>query len=302
MEALAFAKLNLTLEVLGRREDGYHEVKTILQTVDLADRLEILTSSKLRVECDDRSLNGEANLVWRAALALADTAKTAPRANIYIRKQIPVAMGLGGGSSDAASALVALNDLWGLGLPLDQLSRIAATVGSDVAFFLSGGTALATGRGEQITPLPPLPSMALTLVCPNFAIPAKTARMYSLLTPGHFSDGRVTRRLVEILAGGQFVKESIAGLFYNAFEAVAPQAFPEIGWLQQRINDLAPGGFRLTGAGPALFGLAPGETDFQMVADALQPYGVEVYLVHTVSPQPLPRKAIENSPPRFDSS
>ena len=129
MEALAFAKLNLTLEVLGRRADGYHEVRTILQTIDLADRLEIQPYPTLRVECDDPALSGEANLVWRAAMALARCHNVPPQASVFIQKRIPVGMGLGGGSSDAAAALLALNHLWDLGLGLPDLAQVAAGVG-----------------------------------------------------------------------------------------------------------------------------------------------------------------------------
>ena len=286
MKTQAFAKLNLTLEVLGRRDDGFHEVRTILQTIDLADWIEVVPSPALRVECDDPSLNGQANLVWRAAECLAQHGKIQPRAHIRIQKGIPTGMGLGGGSSDAAAALIALNQLWGLSMTTDDLAPVAAELGSDVPFFLSGGTALAQGRGEQITPLPPLPPIPVTLVCPRTTLPNKTASMYRCLTPAHFSDGGVTRRIVQILAGGQFVVESVAGLIQNAFEEVAPQMFLDLGWLQRILNDWAPSHFHLTGAGPALFGLPSSESESQRIADALNPYGVEVYLVHTMSPHP----------------
>ena len=286
MEVLAHAKLNLTLEVLGRRDDGYHEVRTILQTIDLADRLEIVTAPGLRVVCDQPSLNGEANLVWRAAVSLAQRANIDPQAHISIEKRIPIGMGLGGGSSDAAAALWALNRLWGLQFEIDELAQVAADLGSDVPFFLEGGTALAQGRGELVGALPQLPCLPLTLVCPDISVPNKTATMYSCLTQAHYSDGGVTRRVVEILAGGQFVSESVPGLIHNVFEAVAPQVFPDFGWLQQWINVLAPGRFHLSGAGPALFALPSSEIEHQRVAHALKPYPVEVYLVHTVTPQP----------------
>ena len=230
MEVPAFAKINLTLEVLGRRNDGYHEVRTILQTIDLADRLEVLPFHALQVELWMKApLNGEANLVWRAATALAERGNTEPQARIYIHKRIPVGMGLGGGSSDAAAALQALNQLWDLKLSTGELAQVAARVGSDVAFFLWGGTALAEGRGERITPLPPVPPLAATLVWSGVTVPQKTARMYSRLTPGHYSDGGITRRMVEVLAGGQFVVQSIGGLLHNVFEDVASQVFQEPG-------------------------------------------------------------------------
>jgi 4-diphosphocytidyl-2-C-methyl-D-erythritol kinase len=283
LETLAFAKLNLTLEVLGRRDDGFHEVRTILQTIDLADRIEVVPAPGLRVECDDPSLNGQANLVWRAAENLARHGRVQPRAHIWIQKGIPTGMGLGGGSSDAAAALIALNQLWDLGMTTDDLATVAAELGSDVPFSLWGGTALAQGRGEQIAALPPLPQVPVTLVCPRTTLPNKTASMYSCLTPAHFSDGGVTRRIVEILAGGQFVVESVAGLIQNVFEEVAPQMFLDLGWLQRTLSDWAPSHFHLTGSGPALFGLPSSESEYQRVAEALNPYGVEVYLVHTTT-------------------
>ena len=145
---------------------------------------------------DDPSLNGQANLVWRAVESLAQHGKVQPRAHIWIQKRIPTGMGLGGASSDAAAALIALNQLWGLGMTTEDLALVAAGLGSDVPFFLWGGTALAQGRGEQITPLPPLPPVPVTLVCPRTTLPNKTASMYACLTPAHFSDGGVTRRIV----------------------------------------------------------------------------------------------------------
>ena len=279
MEVQAFAKLNLTLEVLGRREDGYHQVRTILQTIDLADRLEISPARSLSVECDDRSLQGDANLVWQAAKALAVAGNHQPAAHIYIQKHIPVGMGLGGGSSDAAAALLSLNQLWGLGLSIHELSQVAAGLGSDVAFFLRGGTALGEGRGEIIEPLNPLPSLPVTLICPECTIPNKTSKMYSLLTPAHYSDGGVTRRMIRALVGGGFAPD----LMYNVFEAVAWQAFPDLSWLYQQSEGHTSDRLHLCGAGPAWFTLPSSEDEFHRLSDALQPYAVGVYRVNTVT-------------------
>lgn len=280
MEALAFAKLNLTLEVLGRRADGYHEVRTILQTIDLADRLEIQPYSTLRVECDDPALSGEANLVWRAALALARCRKVPPRASVFIQKHIPVGMGLGGGSSDAAAALVTLNQLWGLALSLPALSQVAAGVGSDVPFFLWGGTALAEGRGERIQPLPSLPRLPVTLVCPSTTIPHKTAHLYSCLTPSHYSDGAATRRMVEHLDRGQFSEEAVS----NVFEEVAFSVFPRLGELRRRLEASLGRTVHLSGSGPALFGIPSSEAEYRHVVDSLSAEDTRTYLVHTVAP------------------
>ena len=283
-EASAQAKINLTLEVLGRREDGYHQVKTILQTVDLADRLEFDDSANLRVECDLPGVNGADNLVWTAATALAAHCGITPHARIVIKKGIPVSMGLGGGSSDAAAALIALNRLWELGLSNDALAGIAAEIGSDVVFFLAGGTALAEGRGELITQLPAVPSIPVTLICPTVAIARKTAAMYSLLNPSHYSDGGVTGRMIEILVGGQFVSESVGGMTYNIFEQVISQAVPELNGLLGRLEGIFQNPLRLAGSGPGMYSLPSNEDEYQAAANALQPHGVGVYLVHTTAP------------------
>lgn len=282
MQIEAHAKLNLAFEVLGKRADGYHEVKTVMQTVGLSDLLDIEHWPTLRVECDSPELSGEANLVWKAAQALARSRGIQPRANIRIQKRIPIAMGLGGGSSDAASALRALNELWELSASAGELSGIAAEIGSDVSFFLWGGTALAEGRGELVSPLPPLPPFNLTLVFPDLEISDKTRRMYSRLTPAHYSDGGTTRLLVQMLMSGQFVAESIRGCIYNVFQDIAEWEFPVLAQMRRMVLEQGGPELYLCGAGPAMFAVPSSETQHQTVAETLQPMGAGVYLVTTV--------------------
>ena len=284
VEVPAYAKLNLVLEVLGRRSDGYHEVRTVLQTIDLADRLTFHPASGLNLQCDDPSLNGEANLVWQAAVSLAKSRDIQPRAHIHLEKHIPVAMGLGGGSSDAAATLLALNQLWQLNLSILELSGIAASLGSDVAFFLTGGTASAAGRGELVTPIRSLPSVPVTLICPTATFPEKTSRMFSRLTPEHFSEGERADLLTGILEGDEFVTD----MQYNVFEQIVFQEFPELDVLCQRVEQAASSKVRLSGAGPALYCLPSSEDEFQRVSHALQPSSARVYLVHTISPGSAP--------------
>src|SRR5512136_2681922 len=148
------AKVNLVLEVLGKDND-YHRISSIVQSIDLCDVLSLQPDEELRFECNVPSLEQD-NLVTRAARLLRESMKCSPGARIDLRKHIPWGVGLGGGSSDAAAALLALNELWGLRLPLSELDRLASKLGSDVPFFIHKGTALIEGRGDKVTPLPSL--------------------------------------------------------------------------------------------------------------------------------------------------
>ena len=282
MQIEAHAKLNLSFEVLGKRTDGYHEVKTVMQTVGLTDRLTIEHWPSLRVQCDSPELSGEANLVWKAAEALARNRGIQPRASIRVEKRIPIAMGLGGGSSDAAAALRALNEVWGISASTEELSAVAAEIGSDVSFFLFGGTALAEGRGEIVSPLQPLPPFNLTLVFPDLEISDKTRKMYSRLTPSNYSDGGTTRLLIQMLMGGQFMSESIRGCIYNVFQDIAEWEFPVLGQMRQKVVQQGGPELYLCGAGPAMFAVPSSEMQHRTVAEALQPMGAGVYLVTTV--------------------
>ena len=278
MQVSAFAKINLSLEILGRREDGYHEIRTVLQTIDLADQLYIEPAPTLRVKCDAPNLDGDANLVWLAAMTLARSQNIQPQASITLRKGIPEGMGLGGGSSDAAATLLALNQLWELNLSREALAELAGELGSDVPFFLWGGTALAVGRGELVTPLPPIAAVPVTLICPHATLLGKTARLYSMITPAQYSDGGITHRMMQSLMEGSFVVDSV----HNSFEAVAPLAFPELEPVYRQVAQVAETTPHLAGSGPALFCLPSSKEEYGRLVEALQPYGVEAYLVHTI--------------------
>ena len=285
MEIPAYGKVNLTFEVLDRLDDGYHLVTTVMQTIALADRLHFETNDELSVECEYPELAGDQNLVWKAAVELAKAGNIQPEAKITIEKRIPVGMGLGGGSSDAATALLGLNRLWGLGFSTEKLATIAAGLGSDVSFFLWGGTALAQGKGEQISQLTSLPPLAMTLVFPSLVIPNKTASMYSRLTRAQFSDGGVTRQMIQILTSGQFVRESMRGLIFNAFSEVVARTYPELLEMCREIADQGGPVMHICGAGPALFTIPSSEEEHQQIADVLQPHSAGVYLVSTVPPE-----------------
>ena len=272
------AKLNLSLEVLGRRSDGYHEIRTVMQQIDLADELEILPAESLVVRCDDPALNGDRNLVWRAAVELARECGRLPLVEIAVRKRIPVAMGLGGGSSDAAAALMGLDQFWKLDLGLERLAAVASRIGSDVPFFLWGGAALASGRGEMIEPLSSERGVSVTLICPESTMIDKTARLYGSLNSGHFSDGGVTQRLVQNLMAGQWADD----LFHNVFEGPALQEFPSLPWIIDVVEGATGRRPHLSGAGPSLFLYASSQVEFDSVTRALQGQPAQAYFVRTL--------------------
>ena len=278
MKVAAYAKLNLTLEVLGRRTDGYHNISTVMQSIDLADELTIRPAADLRVECDDPALQGPGNLVGRAAAALAESGGRRLGAYIHLKKAIPVGMGLGGGSSDAAAALRGLNQFWQLNLPLSELSRIAARLGSDVPYFLYGGAALAEGRGELVSPLPTKSGVGVILICPRPTLANKTARMYAQLTPAHYSDGGVTRRMAANLLAGRLAEEGL----HNVFTEPALAVFPGLAELYNQVWDIAGRRPQLSGAGPALFLLPAAETDYLRLANALHTDRAAAYFVRTI--------------------
>lgn len=278
----AYAKINLTLEVLGKRDDGYHEVATIMQTVDLADTLTIEPSAYFSVDCDNEDLSGDRNIVWDAAIALANYAGVEPSGRITVFKRIPTAAGLGGGSADAAAALRAFNRLWGLGISSRELLDVAAGIGSDVPFSINGGTAFGAGKGDRLVRLPGLDSMRLLLVAPAESIPRKTPTLYGALMPGDFSDGARTRTLADSMANGS--AELASDALTNAFERAALEIFPGLVDVWERVASLANHAPSLSGAGPAFFCLPSDERERVAVENMVQDLGATVHLVRTINP------------------
>ena len=246
----AYAKVNLTLEVLGRRPDGYHEIVSVMQTVDLHDVLELTPADGVTLECDRPGLGTPDNLALRAAAALRTVSGVRDGVHIELRKAIPVAAGLGGGSSDAAAALLGLSRLWGLGMSVGDLTPLAASLGSDVPFFLRGGTAMVQGRGERVRPLPGINLQWLLIVTPAMEVPNKTASLYSALPPSSYTAGHLTRKLEARIRGGGDVPPQ---LLFNTFDDVAEEAYPGIREYLDTLYALGAREVHLTGSGPSLF-------------------------------------------------
>ena len=284
LRLIAAAKVNWTLEVLARRDDGYHEISTLLQTISLHDSVTLSPAATLELRLSGQSAAYagplEDDLAYRAALALREeSGRWELGALIELAKRIPAAAGLGGGSSDAAAVLRGLNRLWGLGLVTPTLQRIGARLGSDVPFFLSGGTAQAGGRGDEIAPLPDAPTLPLLIAVPHAKLERKTARMYGLLRPEHYTNGDHTQTLAQKLAaGGAPSDEEI----FNVFEAALPQAMPVAADLLEALRSL---GLRphLAGSGPALFFLSPDADEARRLRQYLAQADVELFEMTTVS-------------------
>ena len=283
------AKINLTLEVIRRRPDGYHELASIFQAIDLRDRLEITRAGNLTLMCDRRDLESESNLVLRAARLLREAAGVRQGARLTLTKRIPVAAGLGGGSSDAAAALVGLDRLWGTGLARPRLAEIGAEIGSDVPFFLGSATALVRGRGDILFRLPPLAPHLAVVVRPDLAVPAdKTRRLYAELNRGDYRRGSATEALARGLEVGRPLDPAV---LVNSFERAAREVFPELGRVVAALVDAEAPWIRLAGSGPCLYTMfvddEAGRGRAEVVATRVRARGLEVYVARTLGEPPL---------------
>lgn len=279
LHTIAPAKINWTLEVLGRREDGYHEIRSVMQTISLCDELEAWPAPRLSLAVVGEGaaeLGGDDNLVLRAVRQAQGHGRAEPVA-FRLSKRIPVAAGLGGGSSDAAAALRLLCSLWDF--EPGRTPAMAAALGSDVPFFLRGGAQLAAGRGELLEPLPDGPPVHLVLLRPPFTIPAKTASLYALLDRDHYSAGEATERLADRLRQGHPPGETD---IMNVFEQVADRVYPALREDRRALERATSTRALLAGAGPTLFALCPDRQSAERAAAALRRQGLHADAVHTI--------------------
>jgi len=246
-------KINWNLRILGKREDGFHEVATVLQAIDIWDTLTVEASPDLTLACDRPGIpTDETNLVIRAARALADRAGAdRPGAACTLLKQIPAGGGLGGGSSNAAGALLGLDRLWSLETPIEELMEIGAGLGSDVPFFLAGGTALGTGRGEQIEPLPFSGEIPLLLGFPPVSI--STADVFSRL--GAYLTLPANGVNLSELRALKLPGNKDFGFAINDLEPVVFSGWPELGLFRDSLLEHGAMHAMLSGSGATVFGV-----------------------------------------------
>ncbi|GGA48613.1 4-(cytidine 5'-diphospho)-2-C-methyl-D-erythritol kinase [Psychrobacillus lasiicapitis] len=274
------AKINLTLDVLHKRPDGYHEVEMIMTTVDLADRigLEVREDGAIHILSVDRFVpNDHRNLAYQAAKILKEMYNVKLGVSIKIEKNIPVAAGLAGGSSDAAATLRGLNTIWNLGLTLDELAQVATKIGSDVAFCVYGGTALATGRGEKIQKLPSPANCWVILAKPTLGV--STADIYGNLKINDITHPN-TEQMIQAIKKKDF--ELMCASVGNVLEDVTLKLYPEVAVLKEQMQKFGADAVLMSGSGPTVFGLVNQESRVQRVYNGLRGFCDEVYAVRLI--------------------
>lgn len=264
----AYAKINLALDILHKRSDGYHEVAMVMQSIALADRVAFSDrEAGISVSTNLPGLDcGPANLAYRAAALIAASSGCKRGIHIKLDKRIPLAAGLAGGSSDAAAVLAGLNRLWGLGLKAAELETLAATIGSDVPFCLRGGTVLATGRGEVLTPLPALPRVWMVLAKP--AVEVSTAWAYQNYRPHVVVARPDIRGMTACLENRDLA--GVAHRLGNVLESVTIPAHPEIAHLKAAMTQQGALACLMSGSGPTVFGLAGDKDQAERIAAVLK--------------------------------
>ena len=279
MQVQAYAKLNLALDILGKREDGYHELQMVMQSISLADTLTIAPGAG-RMDTNLSYLPADGrNLAQAAAAAFRSATGLDLQVDISIQKRIPVCAGLAGGSSDAAAVLRALNQHTRAGLSLERLAEIGAEVGSDVPYCVVGGTALAEGRGERLTPLPPLPFCYVAVCKPPF--PISTPQLFARVDTKKIVRRPDIQGLTSALERGDL--PDAARRMYNVFEDVLePRRRAQIDAIKAQMIDCGALGASMTGSGPTVFGLFQEERAARQAVQALREEYREVFLAQTV--------------------
>jgi 4-diphosphocytidyl-2-C-methyl-D-erythritol kinase len=280
------AKINLHLRVLGRRRDGFHEIQTLLQTIGLVDDLRASAAPpdvlELRVHPAGILSSGDDNLILRAAEALRQYAGAEAGARFELHKRIPIGAGLGGGSSNAAATLVLLDELWELHLGPAVLLDLAAGLGSDVPFFLTGGLAMATGRGEIVRPLPDLCDYGVVVCAPPIEV--STADVYGRFAAGSGLTARGPKDTVGVFAAALEKTGSVTPPWHdleNDLEPVVIANWPEVGRAVTALKALAPLHAAVTGSGAAAFAVFSDLDGAQSVAEGLND-GWDVYVTSTI--------------------
>ena len=272
MRLQAFAKINLGLDVLGKREDGYHEVRMIMQTIRMYDQLDMrksvepgihLTTNKKYIPVDEN------NLVWRAAKLMMDTCGIIEGVSIHLHKVIPVAAGMAGGSSDAAAALVGMNRMFHCGLSKEKLMELGVQIGADVPYCVLRGTALAEGIGEKLTVLPPMPDCWILIGKPGISV--STKYVYTTLDLNTDTVHPDIDGMKKALEDGNLY--GITERMGNVLQDVTIPAYPEVERIKEQMKALGAVNAMMSGSGPTVFGIFDNEEKAQEACQKLRESG-----------------------------
>jgi len=282
IEIDSYSKINLTLNILGKRRDGYHNIETIMQSINLADRIFIKEEKEgLKIKCSHPLVPVDTqSLTYRSAEKILNRYRIKKGVKIEIDKKIPLASGMAGGSANSASILVGINKLFALNLSNKDLREIGEELGMDVPFCIQNGTALAYHKGEKVTPLPPInPPLWIIIINPGFEIPTKWA--YNNLDLGLIKrEKNNTIAMLKALKEGGL--EGIAKNLSNSFEGLVIKKYPEIGKIKDRLVEEGALGALMSGSGPTVFGIAQNKEQALRIYEKLKSEYKSIWAVHTV--------------------
>ncbi|ATF26017.1 MULTISPECIES: 4-(cytidine 5'-diphospho)-2-C-methyl-D-erythritol kinase [Brochothrix] len=279
----ATAKLNLALDILGKRDDGYHELETVMAMVDLADYLDfsLRLDGNIKLESSSNAVPEDGrNLIVKAGLLLQRRFQVTKGATIKLDKKIPISAGMAGGSSDAAATLHGLNQLWELNLSLDELAEIGAEIGSDVSFCVYGGVAMCNGRGEKITPLPSLPPCWVVLAKP--AISVSTRDVFSHLEVNDIQHQHSEKMLAAIASGDYYQMVEALG---NDLEDYSLEKYAEISYLKKQFEAFGADAVLMSGTGPTVFAIVKTEKKAKRLYNSVSGFCKNVHMVRFLKPQ-----------------
>lgn len=279
------AKINWTLDILGKREDGYHDISTIMQSVAIYDEIEIGRVTRpgidLKVSTPDIP-GGRANIGYRAAELMLETFEIHGGIHIYIHKNIPAAAGMGGGSSDGAAIMLGIREVYGIDVSLGELMKLGSSIGADVPFCMVGGTALAEGIGDRLTKLLPIDQVWLVIVKPEIHI--STAKIYGLVDTKNIVRRSQNQKFINALYGGDMV--SVAKYGGNALEEVTARLYPEIYTIKDELISAGAVYALMSGSGSSVFGVFKNREEASLAYKLLKNYHGQVFLTHTIATGP----------------
>jgi 4-diphosphocytidyl-2-C-methyl-D-erythritol kinase len=278
----SYSKINLTLNILSRRDDGYHEIETIMQSINLADQV-IITEEKegIKIKCNHPEVPVNANsLAYRSAEKIINRYGIKKGVKIEIEKKIPLASGLAGGSANSATILIGINKLFSLNLSNEDLRGIGEELGMDVPFFIQNGTALAYQRGEKLTPLSSInPPLWMIILNPGFNISTNWA--YNNLDLDSIKrEKNNTKAMLKALKEGK--SQEIAKNLFNSFESLIIKKYPEVGRIKNRLIEEGVLGALMSGSGPTVFGITQNKEEALKIYEKLKPEYKLIWVVHTV--------------------